>query len=618
MIPLLPAPRELVRRPGELQLRGSARLDLRGDRFVLTGAREALASLLARAGVDLLEAGDGARGQGPRVALQHAPGELPDEGYELEVDAGGVRVRAGGRRGALHAVRTLAQLRGEGGIPCVRVRDWPDLARRGFMLDISRDRVPEMAALRDLVDTLASLKMNVLELYTEHTFAYVGHEAVWRDASPLTASQIRELDAHCCERGVELVPNQNSFGHMERWLRHAEYRHLGERSEGGSCLVPDAAAAAFMASLFDQLLPCFESRRVNVGCDETFDLGKGRSRDRCAELGTGRVYLEYLGRLVDDLHARGRHVEFWGDVVLQHPELLDELPRKDATALAWHYEAPVDPASVPAELLAVVEPFGWTREGMAGFAPRAPAFARAGIPFQVCPGTSSWNTFVGRFANARENIRDAVREGLRAGAGGMLLTDWGDNGHMQPPVVSLAPLALGAALSWGSQANADLDLPALLERFVLPGRGVARAALDLADCYRETGLESTNAAPFFVAMRMPLAAAPNAFTLRGEPDRAELEATAERIDGALARLTADDPASRDLRQAGRLARHGTWRLLRGRLGAGPEVAELAADLRELIAHQRESWLRTARPGGLRDSLARLEALLGEYGGEAPG
>src|SRR5205085_841863 len=105
-------------------------------------------------------------------------------------------------------------------LPELRINDSPDFAVRGIMLDISRDKVPTMPTLFALVDLFAELKINQLQLYTEHTFAYANHPDVWRDASPMTPDEIKTLDAYCRTKFIELVPNQNSFGHMERWLKH--------------------------------------------------------------------------------------------------------------------------------------------------------------------------------------------------------------------------------------------------------------------------------------------------------------------------------------------------------------------------------------------------------------
>ena len=92
------------------------------------------------------------------------------------------------------------------------------------MLDISRDRVPDRTCLLALLDRLDRLRINHFELYTEHTFAYADHEAVWRDASPMTAADVAWLDGEAAARGIALVANQNTFGHFERWLRLPQYR----------------------------------------------------------------------------------------------------------------------------------------------------------------------------------------------------------------------------------------------------------------------------------------------------------------------------------------------------------------------------------------------------------
>jgi hexosaminidase len=607
---LLPRPREAAPRAGRLRLGG--RLKLAAD-----DAPDDAAPALA-----LLRATLDAAGVGTAPAVECAPRDplltvarptegLPAEGYRLIVGAHGLRVEAADARGLRHAATTLGQLLGLHGpdLPALAIRDWPDFATRGFMLDVSRDRVPTMATLRRLVDRMAALKLNELQLYTEHTFAYRDHEAVWRDASPLTPDEVRTLDAYCAARGIELVPNQNSFGHMERWLRHPPYARLAETR---SCLAPTPESAAFMEALYDELLPCFTSRRLNINCDETFGLGTGPSAAACAERGVARVYLDHVLRLVDGLRRRGYAVEFWGDVVEQHPELLRRLRNEDVTVLAWHYEAPIDPATIPDEALPVLEHFGVTRESLAGFATKAKRYRDAAVPFRVCPGTSSWNSLLGRWPNARANLDDAAHAGRAAGARGLLVTDWGDNGHLQPPVVSLPGLAYGAAVAWGLDANADLDVAEALAAHVVGDRALADALLALGAVYQDVGMTSGNASPLFTALVRPLGAELPFEVLHGATDRDRMDAAVAALDAARDRLDTGDPAARGLHQAAGLARHGAWRLMRRALGSGPDDATLRRDLEALIERQRTVWLETSRPGGLDDSLARLRRALDDY------
>ena len=134
----------------------------------------------------------------------------------------GVALVGGDAAGCFYGRATLAQLARlhDGGLPIGTIRDHPDLAIRGVMLDVSRDKVPTMDTLYALIDRLASWKVNQVQLYSEHTFAYRNHPEVHADASPFTPEEIRALDAFCRERHVELVPNQNCLGHMNRWLEH--------------------------------------------------------------------------------------------------------------------------------------------------------------------------------------------------------------------------------------------------------------------------------------------------------------------------------------------------------------------------------------------------------------
>ena len=157
------------------------------------------------------------------------PCGMPAQNYEISVSESGISVRAGSEKGARLALQTLRQIgiqSDKRGFRFVEISDAPDLEVRGFMLDISRCKVPKLGELAKLVDMLALFKYNRLELYTEHTFAFEGHELVWADASPLTAAAVRKLGEICASAGIELVPNMNGLGHMERWLRYPKYAHL--------------------------------------------------------------------------------------------------------------------------------------------------------------------------------------------------------------------------------------------------------------------------------------------------------------------------------------------------------------------------------------------------------
>ncbi len=177
-----------------------------------------------------IQAGLGYFTDRPGLSVQIIP-ELfnKSQSYHLIIQPEAIRLTAADPDGIFYGINTLMQIfqQSTDVIPCLEINDYPDYAVRGVMLDISRDRVPTMETLYELVDLLAGWKINQLQLYTEHTFAYSRHNTVWQNASPITAEEVLLLDQYCRERFVELVPNQNSFGHMQRWLKPGIYPSCG-------------------------------------------------------------------------------------------------------------------------------------------------------------------------------------------------------------------------------------------------------------------------------------------------------------------------------------------------------------------------------------------------------
>jgi hypothetical protein len=509
---------------------------------------------------------------------------LPAQAYRLVVDPNGATITTNSPAGEFYARQTLAQLETPGGHACAVIDDSPDFPARGVMLDISRDKVPTMATLYQLVDLLSSWKINQLQLYTEHTFAYADHRQVWADASPMTGDEIRALDAYCKARFIDLVPNQNSFGHMERWLKFPRYAPLAEAIDGAdtpwgfrwkgpfSLCPTDPATVDFLSGLYDELLPNFSSRFFNVGCDETFDVGQGRSRPEADRVGKTQVYIDFLAKVRGLVDKHDRRMMFWGDVILHNPERIGDIPA-GVIALQWGYEA--------------THPFD--TEGA--------AFAAAGVPFYVCPGTSTWNSIAGRTDNAVANLKSAAESGLRHGAVGYLVTDWGDNGHLQYTSASWIGFAAGAGYSWCLSSNKDADVVAAVDRFAFGRPGVGRVAWDLGNVYQSIGKPNSNGSAIFrLLVPSPMDAHPEA-GLTAE----NLDDAAAAIDAATAPLTGDGLDCDELRQSASVLR---WSLNVGRRRLNLP-ARGADGLEPVISEHRRLWLARNRPGGLADSVRRL-------------
>jgi hexosaminidase len=539
---------------------------------------------------------------------------LAPQGYRLEVSEDAVRVVGADEAGLAHARATLSQLRHganapggrvDGALPACQIEDWPDFAVRGVMLDVSRDRVPKMQTLVGLVDRLASWKINQLQLYMEHTFAYAGHEDVWRHADPYSAQDLRSLDAHCRSRGIELVANQNTLGHFERWLRLERYRPLAISPDGFEwmfgmhrpALTLDPAkpeAFALVSDLLAQLVPQFQSTRVHIGMDEPWEL----SAERYGE------WAQWLHALRELPVLAGRELLVWGDVPALHPELLSQLP-DGVTVCEWGYE------------------------GNHPFEQRTARLAAAGVPFWVSPGTSSWMSISGRVDNMIENIGAAAAAGVAHGAAGLLVTDWGDMGHHQQPCASDPGFATAAAYGWCVEAHRDFDADDVAHALDAhcyddPTRRTGHAVVGLGQTYRMIVPRPPNMSALALPFLLPQWPMGKAVTEGLTAD--DLDAVRNLLDDTVVSLTEARPGRHDghlviaeIRATAELLRLACDDLTL-RLGGDGTLGSVAQSDRDLLAatlvsrteEYRRLWLERFRPGGLVDSTAWFEHLLGCY------
>lgn len=540
-------------------------------RLELTGGEIATATLPAQ---EILDA-----------ATMREPGT---EAYRLEINATGARLIARTPTGLRWARATLAQLRAHPRIPRLVIEDAPRFAHRGVLLDISRDRVPTMATLLALVDQLAGWKINHLQFNIEHTVAYRGHEPAWRAADPLTLDELSTLDAYCAERGVAFTANQNCLGHCERWLRHPRYQPLAEvatgRMQNGvwyiepNTLCPtDPRSLEFVADLLHQQLPRCSGAYANIGCDEPWDLGHGRSQAACDARGKAAVFSEYVSHVAAIASSLGKRPQFWCD---PHPNENNQLPA-DLVALVWGYDAHTD------------------------FATRLQAHRRAGREAWVAPGTSCWNSSTGRTWNRRANLDRAAAE---RDAAGFLCTAWGDGGHRQQWPITLFGFADAAMTAWSGPGHYD-DRAAGAQAFGSPALGEWLAQLGNADAELSRGerpnLDAQNPVQpphnknaTWHELHTPLWEPPqlgNVAAWREVADR--LDALTVALPAGIPQLVADE-----CRHAVEVARWSVDRALLRRTKITREGRQaLAARMAELIGEHRRLWLAHSRYGGLEDS-----------------
>ncbi|MEG2070800.1 MAG: family 20 glycosylhydrolase, partial [Bacteroidales bacterium] len=425
--------------------------------------------------------------------------------------------------------------------------------------------------------------------------------------------EIHRLDQYCKNRFIDLVPNQNSFGHMENWLKHDQFLELAECPEDcatkwgarkRTSLDPtNSKSLDLMKELYAELLPNFSSHYFNIGCDETIELGLGRSKVLCDSLGVGVVYLNYLKQLNDEVNKYGKITQFWGDIIVNHKDLILQVP-KNMIALAWGYE----------------RDHKFDRE--------LPLFKEAGIEFYVCPGISTWRSLIGRNNTAFANIRNAAVQGKLNGAEGLLNTSWGDYGHWQPMSVSYPAIMIGASYAWNCDTTAPDRVGFQLNHYIFQDTtgNTGKALMKLGDAYLLAKIPEGVANVFHLMLHR------YKWTMQGNYQTKEikmpnLQNTENEIKEALLILDKAKPDCDDadivlaeIRQAANLALHslhlGIARLntvdMETKSIPVEVKMELAKELLPLIENHKKLWLKRDRYGGLEDSAGKLQEIYDYY------
>ena len=366
------------------------------------------------------------------------------EEYEILIDDKGITVTASGDEGVFRAITSLGQLieRGKGILYFCKISDSPDFENRCYLLDVSYGRMPKVEILKRYIDYAAGLKYNEFQLFFESlVYDYEAYKDCTKDFQCYTPDDIREINEYCRKRFIKLVPYVASFGHLRSWLNLDRFKHLrvGDDEVNTGTINPFHPETmdfldGFYQSLFDL---CDTSDVANVGFDESAGLGRYQTEEICKKEGKEKVFVDWLNKVADHVREKyGRRCQYFTDMIHNFEDedyVLENVP-KDGTALIWGYD-PIPTASM--------ERWCMTLE-------------KHGVPFYVCPSSSTWCSGTGRMDVCQFNLQILAEVGRSHGAVGYMYTDWGSgDGHNSFPVWNFYPAALGGQYAWNAGEKQD-------------------------------------------------------------------------------------------------------------------------------------------------------------------
>ncbi|WP_210405030.1 beta-N-acetylhexosaminidase [Pedobacter sp. G11] len=323
-----------------------------------------------------------------------------------------------------------------------------DFKVKGFHLDL-RIQVMKMPALKEFATKLSKNGINTLVMEWEASYPYQKHRII-TGRYAYTREEIKSFVAYCKKLGIDVVPLQQSFGHVEYILRHYRYKELREDQKDFSQVNPlrEEGCKALFTDLFQDMISTHDSPYIHIGGDETYLLGRSEeSKKKVAAVGKGRLYGDYLKMLCDVVVGLGKKPIVWADIALNYPDALKGLP-KETIFVDWNY--------------------GWALDRFGDHQ----KLVKSGFEIWGSPAIRSHpdNYFLTDWIKHLNNITSFIPQAKQLGYQGIVMTSWSTSGLYSSVLESTTDLAdLHAIRRVYPISGFNLLISAYFEQLKAPG-----------------------------------------------------------------------------------------------------------------------------------------------------
>lgn len=277
---------------------------------------------------------------------------------------------------------------------------------KGFHLDM-RIQVMKLPALKRFALNLGKNGINTIIMEWEGSYPFA-KEPLIANRYAYSREEVRDFVRYCNSLHIQVIPLQQSFGHVEYILRNYKYAALREDQKDFSQVCPSEPELnkKLFTSLYTDLVSTHNSPYIHIGGDETYLLGHcEKCKKRAAEIGLSRLYFDHIKMLCDIVAGLGKRPIVWADIALKYPDYISLLP-KETVFVDWNYGWDVSHFGDHAKLL------------------------KSGYEIWGSPAIRSYpdNYFLTDWQKHFNNIRDFIPLSRKLGYKGIVMTSWSTSG----------------------------------------------------------------------------------------------------------------------------------------------------------------------------------------------
>ncbi len=306
----------------------------------------------------------------------------------------------------------------------------------GYMLDCSRGAVAKIGTLKRLVDYISSFGYSYIMLYTEDTYEIKEEPYFGYMRGRYTHEEIKELDAYCKSKGMELRPCIQTLAHLGKLQANDIFADLFDIDD--VLLVGDEKVYDLIEKMFKNVSECFSSKKIHIGMDEAFHLGRGRYIDRFGYEKKSPIMAKHLKRVSDIAKKYGYTCYIWGD-------MLENAYREDKDNYA---------CSIPDNIIPIV--WGYDKIGKEAMEGRLSLYKKLSPnAIASCGGAMKWVGFSPINSYSMSEIEEQVEATKKFDLDDYLVTGWGDGAGDASQFSVLPCLFYAGLIANGKELNEE-------------------------------------------------------------------------------------------------------------------------------------------------------------------
>jgi len=344
----------------------------------------------------------------------------------------------------------------------------------GVMLDVSRNGVLSVEALRSWMVDLALMGINSLQLYMEDVYTVPGEPFFGYFRGAYSTEELKEIDDIGFRLGIEVIPCIQTLGHLEQVLQWPAYSRMADVR--GVLLADAPESYALIGKMLDLTTACFRSKRIHIGMDEAHGVGTGNFLRRHGWQRPFDILNRHLDKVTAMCAERGLQPMMWSDMYFRIGSETND-----------YY----DPAStIPEEVITAMSPhvelvyWDYYHSDSAFYEEWIRRHRAMGKEPVFAAGAWSW----GRFWTHRSRWQESISAGMQAartcGINSAFITVWGDDGWECHPFSVLPAIQYFAEWAYVGQPDDDV----LQRQFEL-----ISPATSLASCHLASDLDEAPA-----------------------------------------------------------------------------------------------------------------------------